>query len=140
MKDISREMIKEFKIMKLGYDFMGYKVKRKESLSFHHLVVAHKDSKRMGIPNDGYVRWNGAILVQETSHNYLHTIERVDFEIFSMLSSEMIDMNIKGKLDNTNLKQIRAILEYFESEHRNDRTKKGKMLIKREYLRERVEI
>ena len=27
MREITREMIKEYRLMKLGYDFMGYEIK-----------------------------------------------------------------------------------------------------------------
>ena len=53
MKLITNEMIKNFKIMKLGYDFMAYKVCRKESLSFHHLIVPKCECKKNGL-GDGY--------------------------------------------------------------------------------------
>lgn len=140
MKSVTLEMINDFKIKKLKYDFMGYKIKRKESLSFHHLIVAHRDCKKLHIPNDGYVRWNGAILVQNTSHNYLHLIEHYDPETFYKITSEMIDMNIKGHLDIENLKRIRALLLVFERDFCNISSKKGVKLIKREYIKERIEL
>ena len=134
MKEITKIMINEFKIMKLGYDFMGYQVKRKESLSFHHLVVPKKCCKEEGL-GTGYLYWNGAILVQNTSHNYLHIIEKIDRDIFEYITKEMIDMNKIGKLEKENLKKINKVLMYFEREHCTDRTKKGKYLIKEEYTR-----
>lgn len=127
-------MIKEFKIMKLGLDFAGYTVKRKDSLSFHHLIVAKRNCKQQGL-GEGYYRWNGAILVQETSHDYLHKIERVDPEIFYLITSEMVDENIKGYLDIANLKRIHELLTCFEREHSGDYTIKGRVLIKEEYTR-----
>ena len=140
MKEITKSMIREFKIMKSGIDFMGFKVKREESLSFHHLIIAHKDCKILHAPSGGYTRNNGAILVQKTSHDYLHIIERIDPELFAVITSEMIDENIKGKLDIENLRRIRDALLYFEKEHYDDITKGGKPLIKREYIRDRIEL
>lgn len=134
MKQITREMIKIYRIK--HFDFMGYDIKRKESLSFHHLIVPHRYCKQQGL-GDGYYKWNGAILVQDTSHDYLHTIEHIDYDVFSAITSEMIDMNIKGKLDIENLRYIRDILLSFEREHDHDRNKKGKLLIKREYIHNR---
>lgn len=131
MKEITKLMINEFKLRQLGYDFMGYRLKRRESLSFHHLIIPNRE----GGP---YARWNGAILNQDTSHDYLHVIERVEPEIFYLITSEMIDMNIKGYLDMENLQQIKILLEQFELEHRNDVSKKGKRLIKREYIADRL--
>lgn len=129
-------MIKDFKIMKLGIDFMGYKVDRKEYLSFHHLVVPHRNCKEFGL-GEGYFYWNGAILMQRNSHEYLHLIEQKDIEIFSFITSEMIDMNILGRLDEKNLKNIDDVLTLFEREHCSDRGSKGKYLIKEEYIRGR---
>ena len=137
MKQVTNLMINEFRVMERGIDFMGYDVKRKESLSFHHLIIARRNCARKNIPNDGYVRWNGSILVQDTSHNYLHAIERVDEEIFYLITSEMIDQNLKGRLDKENLLKIKELLEYFEREHSGDITRKGKPLIKPEYIRDR---
>ena len=133
MKEIAKEMIKDFKIKKLGYDFMGYQVDRQSSLSFHHLIIAHKDCKQLGY-GEGFLRWNGSILVQDTSHNYLHLIERIDEQIFNLITSEMIDMNSKGYLDTYNIKKIHDLLSYFEREHINDRNSRGKILIKESYI------
>ena len=134
MKQITRDMIKIYRIK--DFDFMGYDIKRKESLSFHHLIVARRYCKQQGL-GEGYYKWNGAILVQNTSHDYLHTIENIDYDVFCALTSEMIDMNIKGYLDKDNLRYIKDVLLYFEREHDHDRNKKGKLLIKREYTHNR---
>ena len=139
MKNITEQMIKDFKIMKLGFDFMGYKVDKKQSLSFHHLIIPHRESKNYGI-GDGYLYWNGAILRQNTSHDYLHIIEAKDYDLFLAITSEMIDENIKGKIDVDNLKRIRDLLLYFEREHDHDISKKGKLLIKREFVTGRVNL
>ena len=45
MREITREMIKEYRLMKLGYDFMGYEIKNKQDLSFHHLIVPRRNCK-----------------------------------------------------------------------------------------------
>ena len=134
MKPITQEMIKEYKIKR--FDFMGYDIKQKQNLSFHHLIVARRNCKQAGL-GEGYYKWNGAILVQNTSHDYLHIIEKIDPEIFYCVTSEMVDENIKGKLDLENLRAIRDLLLYFEREHDHDYTKQGKLLIKREYTRNR---
>ena len=140
MRAITNLMINDFKLKKLGYDFMGFSFKRKEQLSFHHLIVARKDCKELHIPSEGYLYWNGAILRQNTSHDYLHIIEKIDPDIFYELTSEMIDENIKGRLDIDNLKRIHDLLLYFEREHDHDASKKGKLLIKREFVTGRVNL
>ena len=139
MKEITKIMINDFKIMKLGYDFLGYKVNRKQDLSFHHLIIQRRHCKEAGL-GEGYLYWNGAILRQNTSHDYLHIIEKIDPDIFYELTSEMIDENIKGRLDIDNLKRIHDLLLYFEREHDHDTSKKGKLLIKREFVTGRVNL
>ena len=139
MKEITKIMVNDFKIMKLGMDFMGYHVNRKQDLSFHHLIIQRRHCKEAGL-GEGYLYWNGAILRQNTSHDYLHLIENIDPDIFYELTSEMIDENIKGRLDIDNLKRIHDLLLYFEREHDHDTSKKGKLLIKREFVTGRVNI
>ena len=134
MREITKLMIKQFRIMKLGYDFMGYKVDKKSSLSFHHLIVPRRLCSQNGL-GEGYLWWNGAILRQDTSHDYLHLIEAKDYDIFLAITSEMIDENIKGYLDIDNLKKINELLKIFEREYCSDRSKKGKLLIKDSYLK-----
>ena len=52
----------------------------------------------------------------------------------------MIEMNRNGKLDVENLRIIRDLLLYFEREHDHDKLSSGKLLIKREYVRERISL
>ena len=136
MREITKLMIKEYKLMKLGYDFMGYDITNKSNLRFYHLIVPHRNCKDMGL-GEGYLEWNGAILNQNTSHDYLHLIEAKDYDMFLAITSELIDENVKGHLDIDNLRRIHDILKCFEREHSNDRSKKGKVLIKQEYMRRR---
>ena len=62
-------------------------------------------------------------------------IEAVDLEIFNLITSEMIDENIKGRIDIENLRKINDLLLFFEKEHCGDTTKSGKPLIKEEYVK-----
>lgn len=133
MKPITREMIKIYQLNKLGFDFIGYKFNRSEQLSYHHNVIAKRNGGLETIRN-------GAILVRDTSHDYIHVIEIIDPEIFYLITSEMLDENLKGKIDIDNLKRIRDLLLYFEREHDHDTSKKGKLLIKREFVTGRVNI
>ena len=52
MKPITREMIKIYNIRKLGYDFMGYKINRMESLSFHHLIIPKRECPKKDMEMD----------------------------------------------------------------------------------------
>ena len=127
-------MFNKYKLAELGHDFMGFSFKRPEEISFHHLIVAKRHCAEMGLGNGEYV-WNGSLLVRNTGHDYAHIIERIDPDVFYALTSEMVDMNVKGFLDPENLRYIDDILCSFEREHCGERTKKGKMLIKEEYTR-----
>lgn len=125
-------MYKEFKIKKLGYDMMGYPEQQKDLITFHHLIIPHRHCKEQGL-GEGYLRWNGAILYT-TPHEYLHLIEAKDYEIFLAITSEMIDENVKGFIDQQNLRYIDDCLTYFEREYCSATTKKRKPLIKEQYL------
>ena len=127
MKEITKLMIKKYALMKLKYDFMGYNFNNSSLLSYHHLIVPRRLGGKETLQN-------GAILVQSTSHDYLHTIEKYDLDYFNFITSEMIDQNIKGYLDIENLKRIDDVLNLFEREYSGKRTKKNKILIKPEYV------
>lgn len=127
MREVTKLMINEFKIKQLGYDFMGYSLQRGDIYTFHHLIIPNRN----GGP---YTRWNGAILFS-TPHQYLHTIEAKDYDMFCSITSEMIDMNIKGYLELKNLRNIDDVLTQFEREYSGAQTRKGKVLIKEEYTR-----
>lgn len=130
MKQVTKLMINEFKIKQIGHDFMGYALQKGDIYTFHHLIIP----KRAGGPNSV---WNGAILCGKSSHPYLHIIEAKDYDMFCYITSEMIDENVKRYLDPDNIRKIHEVLEQFEREHCADRTKKGKRLIKEEFVRRR---
>ena len=130
-KSVREEMIRLYQLKRLGFDFMGYTFNNKGQLSYHHLIVVKKYGGKATIEN-------GAILRQNTSHDYLHKIELTDREIFELITNRMIEMNRNGKLDVENLRIIRNLLLYFEREHDHDTLNSGKLLIKREYVRERI--
>ena len=130
-KSVREEMISLYQLKRLGFDFMGYTFDNKGQLSYHHLIVPKRFGGKATIEN-------GSILRQNTSHDYLHKIELTDREIFDSITNRMIEMNRNGKLDLENLKIIRDLLLYFEREHDHDKLSSGKLLIKREYVRERI--
>lgn len=134
MREITKIMIEKYRLKKLKYDMMGYMFKRAQDLSFHHTIISHKDCKEMGL-GEGYWEWNGSILVQKSSHDFLHIVENYDYDRFLAITSELIDENIKEYVDIENLKAINDILNGFEREHCGKRTKKGNLLIKEEYTR-----
>ncbi len=132
MRTITRLMINDYNLKKLRYDFMGFRFKNLNELSFHHLLIPRKDCDR--VEAKGYVRWNGAILVQDTSHEYLHLIEQYDRDRFEYITERMQIMNENGRLDMNNLERIEMALRTFEMEFRDLTSKKGKVLIKDTYF------
>jgi len=110
---------------------MGYTFKRLGDLSYHHLIVPKRLGGKETIDN-------GACLVQKTSHDYLHLIERYDPEIFKAITNRLIDENTLRKIEYYNLKQIHDILSYFEKNYCGCRTKKGQPIIKQEYVNQRI--
>lgn len=140
MRTITIQMINDFKLKKLKYDFAGYTFDRTNQLSFHHLIIPKRECKRLHIPSEGYIYQNGVILRQNTSHNYLHTVENYDYDRFLAITSELIDENILGELSIENLRRIRDILISFEREYSNKRTKNGNLIIKESYVRDRIKL
>lgn len=131
MKEITKIMCLQFNLKRLGYDFTGYEIDKKVSLSYHHLIIPKRNGGKETVDN-------GAILVRETAHDYIHRIEEIDYDVFCAITSEMIDENIKGYLDKENLRKINDILNLFEREHCGDRTSRGNPLIKEEYIKKRI--
>ncbi|MDV3426734.1 MAG: hypothetical protein LIR50_06030 [Bacillota bacterium] len=138
MREVTKLMIKKYALLKLKYDFMGYTFERPNQLSFHHLIVPHRECKAKGL-GEGYLEWNGALLRQNTAHEYLHTIEKYDYDMFTAITSEMVDENLKGYLDYKNLKAIDDILNQFEREYIGKYSKKGYPIIREEYTRRLVQ-
>lgn len=138
MREITKEMIRKYNMKELGYDFMGYTFNNINELSFHHLIVPRRDCKKKKIEGDGYILWNGAILNQNTSHPYLHTIERLDRELFLEITKEMVEENLKGEINIENLKRIKEILLWFEAHYDSTYTSNGKKVIKSEFKEKRL--
>lgn len=137
MREVTREMVKEYELKKLGYDFMGYTFNNRNELSFHHLIVPKRDCKKKGL-GEGYLKWNGAILNQDTSHPYLHTIERFDRELFLEITKEMVEENLRGEINIENLKRIREMLLWFEAHYDDVYSSSGKEIIKPEFKTKRL--
>ena len=137
MNNVKKEMIQLYKLKKLGYDFMGYTFKKPEELSYHHLIIAKQYCKDLGLGN-GVYQWNGAILVRDTAHDYLHLIQRFDEEVFSRITQEMIEENTSNAIKIENLKKIRQLLLYFEHEYADIKNSKGVNAIKEEYKIKRI--
>lgn len=123
MKPVTALMINQYKMRDI--DFMGYSFSHNNA-SYHHLIVP----KRLNGPA---TVGNGAILNGDTSHPYLHLIENYDYDIFSLISSEMIDQNLKRRIDDENLRKIDDLLNNFEREYCGLSNGEGRQLIKEQF-------
>lgn len=132
MNKVVRQMVKTYKIKKLKYDFAGYYFINTKELSFHHLLVPSR------LDGD-YKPYNGVILKQSTSHDYMHLIEKVDPELYDLITLELYKENING-ITLENIKRIRDVFLYFESNYSSLLDKNGKSLIKEKYISERVKL
>ena len=138
MRDETKLLIKKYALLKLKYDFMGYTFKESGDLSFHHLIIPKCECPKLGL-DKGYFEWNGAILVKNTAHPYLHIIEKKDRERFDAITDEIIIQKMKGYLDIENIKAIDDILTSFEKEYCGSTNSKGdKLLIRESYTKRMV--
>lgn len=114
-------------------DWMGYKLGENEMFSYHHLVP-----KRAGGKENIN---NGSILGDKSSHPYIHLIESVDFEMFRYITNMLYNINSQREMPSKQqLLAIRGVLEQFEREHCSDRSRKGNLIIKPEYVEGRIRL
>lgn len=126
MKPVVEQLINDFKIYELGYDFMGYSLQKGDIYTYHHTIIPAKKHGAMS-------RENGTILCGKTSHIYLHIIEGYEYELFKLITFEMLDMKMKGYLAIKNLREINSVLQEFEKKYGNALNNKGKPLIRSKY-------
>ena len=133
MKKITKMIVQDFNIEDI--DWVGYKTSKKHPFNFHHI------QKR---ENGGLYEYNnGAILCggQGGSHEEIHIIEYKDPEMYFYINNLLRVINDQRyKPTIAQLKAIKSILEQFEKEHCSDRTAKGKLLIKDEYIKNRIKL
>ena len=124
LRDVTKKLIINFNIV--DSDFMGFIVDKESSLSFHHII-----KKQCG----GKLTYNnGAILVRNTSHNYLHIIESRELDMYIYINKILKDVNNQGYLPTHD--QLRCIfdcLEKFERDHSGDTNTKVYPLIKESF-------
>lgn len=122
MRDITKRMIKIYNLDKLC--FMGYTLDR--TASFHHIIKREHGGKE--------TIENGAVL-NKNAHEYLHIIEYKDIGTYIAINKILKIINEQRDRPTTEqLEIISKILSMFEEEHKEDKTSKGKQLIKHQYL------
>lgn len=110
-----------------GIDFMGYKVSKHNPYTYHHIK-----KRCMG---GCETLENGAILTK-VAHTYLHIIESRDLLLYEYINNVLKQVN--EQLSAPTEEQLIAVdyaLCMFEKEHNRDRSSKGKVLIRREFLK-----
>jgi len=125
MKEITKLMINEYNLKKI--DFMGYVVSKENPYTYHHIKKRCQGGKEESK--------NGAILTK-VAHEYLHIIESRDLELYNYINNVLKQIN--EQYHEPLLRQILAIrymLELFEEKYKEERTSKGKILIKNEYIK-----
>lgn len=108
-----------------GMDWMNFSIKNPHDLQFHH-IKKKADGGKM-------IFSNGAILTPN-AHKFLHTIEKYDINIYRGIN-KMFKLFIMQKSGPT-LEQryiMQEILRLFYQKFENEKTKKGKPIIKERY-------
>ena len=124
MKQITKEMLKIYKPYS-NLDWLNYKLVRSQ-LTFHHIQKKCDGGKE--------IITNGALLMP-TSHQYLHIIEYVDNDRYKTINKIFEFINRQQREPRQDQRDIlEYLLSEFEEQHRRDKTSKGKILIKREYM------
>ena len=124
MDSVKKEMLKIYKPIS-NLDWMNYKLVKKD-ITYHHIIKnEHGGLKTIE---------NGALLMP-SGHEYLHIIEYKDIETYNAINKIFRFIN-NQRFEPT--REQREIIEYllreFEKEHIEDKTSKGKQLIKYKYL------
>lgn len=111
-------------------DWLGYKLEKGDIYTFHHLT------KKC---NGGKLKIDNGAILTNISHPYLHIIESRDFDMYLYLNNILRAINNQRQMPSKlQLLIIQSILKQFEREHCSDRTSKGKVLIKEEYVKRRL--
>ena len=123
MKEVTREMIKIYKPLEL--DWMNYRVTRQNPITFHHIIKRE---------HGGLYTFDNGALLTNTGHHYLHIIEYKEIKIYTMLNKMF---EIINRQRHAPTQDQREIIEYLLNEfyelHKEDKTSKGKRLIKFDY-------
>lgn len=130
MTKLKIKIYDKYNLDDLRYDFMGYYFNNIKELTYHHIQPKNLGGKTTFD--------NGALLIRP-SHNYIHTIEDIDFKLFIELSQEL-KREHKDGITKERLLVIRQILEFFEEKYKNSYARNGTPLIKEEYVRRRIDL
>lgn len=123
---VKREMLRIYEPIS-GLDWMNYKLVRKE-VTYHHCI-----KKRC---NGGKRTMENGALLMPVAHQYLHLIEYRDIETYELINNLFRVVN-EQQYEPTHEQRLAMeyLLREFESVHRWDKGRKGKLLLQRKYLK-----
>ena len=125
MDKVKQEMLRIYEPIS-NLDWMNYKLSRKD-ITFHHIQKRSSGGKR--------TMENGALLMP-VAHEYLHLIEFRDIETYNLINNLFRVVN-EQQYEPTYEQRLAMeyLLREFESVHRWNKGRKGKLLLQRKYLR-----
>lgn len=122
MSDILKVMLKIWDMNTM--DWMGFD--NDDKYSFHHIVKKCDHGET--------IISNGAVLHQNSSHPYLHTIEYYDLDKYIFINKILKDVNNQLRMPTKEqLEQIRLVLLEFQREYEGKTSSRDKPIIKKEY-------
>ena len=125
MKNITRDMLEIYEPYS-GLDWLNYKLVRKD-MTFHHIIKKEHGGKEI-IEN--------GLLLMPVAHQYLHLIECFDYPTYGELTEIFKIINKQRKEPTQEEREaVEYLLQKFEYDNRWKKSSKGKLLIKREYLK-----
>lgn len=130
MSRLRERLYKQYDLESLGYDFMGFTFGSKKDLSTHHIIPRHSGGQTK--------KNNLCILTRDTSHNYIHLIEDVDYKTFLQISKCLMEQVKMGKISIGEINTIFELLQEFEFKHKDLEDRNGCLLIKPEYKTKRI--
>lgn len=125
MSDLLKFMINLWDMTTI--DWMGFD--NDDKYSFHHIIKKSDGGK--------HIITNGAVLHQNSSHPYLHTIEHYDPDKYIFINKILKDVNSQLSMPTKEqLLQIRMVLMEFQREYEGKTSSRNKPIIKKEYILE----
>lgn len=126
MNEVTKKLITNFNI--IDKDFMGYIIEPIDKLTYHHIIKKENGGKK--------TYKNGAILIRDTSHNYIHIIEDRELDMYLFINKILKEINRQGYLPtHSQLLKIYECLDKFERDHSGDINCKGTPLIKERFTK-----
>ena len=125
MKAITEEMLKIYKPLS-NLDWMNYKLVNNK-LTNHHIVKRE---------DGGSSKIHNLALLTNIAHSYLHIIEYKDIKTYDTINKLFKYINNQR---HEPTQEQRELIEYllleFEEQHLEDKNSKGKLLIRKPYLK-----